>query len=102
MSMFKQSAGPAFNTLDEAVWGHCRHPLHEPVTPLRPHRVPKHVEDRLMHDAFAEMDAYRRIGVCSQCGKTSPDDPSGRCTASQDMTGEYTCAGDGLWEDDDV
>jgi hypothetical protein len=47
-----------------------------------------------------ERAAYIKAGVCSQCGACNQEQAEKRCTASRDITDEYSCAGDDLWPDD--
>jgi hypothetical protein len=49
---------------------------------------------------YEDHKAYIARGVCSQCGACNRDEAGDKCTASSDETGEYSCAGDDLWPDD--
>lgn len=44
---------------------------------------------------------YIKEGRCSQCGACSEEEAGEKCTASQDQTGEYSCAGDQLWNEEE-
>lgn len=35
-----------------------------------------------------------QLGPCPQCGATTESEATGMCTQSQDVTGEWTCAGE--------
>lgn len=51
-----------------------------------------------MREAFEAMDEYVRNGVCSTCGACSLKDAKGKCRPHSTPCGEWTCAGEGLWE----
>lgn len=57
---------------------------------------------RMMQEAMREgheaMDEYIRKGVCSGCGACSLKDAQGKCRPHSTPSGEWSCAGDGLWE----
>jgi hypothetical protein len=56
----------------------------------------------LLAEAAAEEDAYITRGVCSDCGACSLKDASGRCRPRPlGDTGDVTCAGEKLWQDED-
>lgn len=60
---------------------------------------------REAHEAEAEMRKehaeYIKRGVCSQCGACNRDEAAEKCRASCGITGEYSCAGDDLWPEDE-
>lgn len=56
--------------------------------------------EHMEKDAAAHKEYIKR-GVCSQCGACNRDQAADKCSASSDETGEYSCAGDDLWPEDE-
>lgn len=52
-------------------------------------------------EALAAEEAYRKNGVCSSCGACSAKDAETKCRPMQYPSGEWSCAGDNLWLDDE-
>lgn len=104
---------------DAIVRGHCAHPLpahaafywwsqrprHHARRGMDSHRWTPGSKDlpAELEDAENERATARALGICPQCGACSAKAAEGRCTASQGMTGEYSCEADGLglWEDEE-
>ena len=61
------------------------------------------LEMRQVYIECAEEDAaYIEAGVCSDCGACSLKDAKGKCRPSPvGDTGDYSCAGERLWEDEE-
>jgi hypothetical protein len=53
----------------------------------------------IMEKNAREHAAYVKAGVCSQCGACNAEEAEKKCTATRDITDEYSCAGDELWLD---
>lgn len=53
-------------------------------------------------EAFEEQERYIAAGVCSDCGACSLTEARNKCKPrSLGDTGDYICAGEPLWEDQD-
>jgi hypothetical protein len=55
---------------------------------------------KALDEANHAQDEYIKDGVCAQCGARSMAEAAGICSQSQDATGEYSCAGENLWEEE--
>jgi hypothetical protein len=53
-------------------------------------------------EAYEEEDRYIKAGVCSDCAARSLKEAGEKCRPRPlGCTGDYTCAGEKLWEDED-
>lgn len=62
----------------------------------------EHCVEQIYLEAFKEEEEYIARGVCSDCGACSLKDAAGKCRPrALGDTGDVTCAGEKLWEDQD-